>query len=156
MHIFKDPDGREWQLKLDFNAVKLVRSLINVDLLKQEDLSKVASDSVLLCDLLYCLCREQCNKREMSDVAFGEMLTECFEPAVEAYMLELVDFFQRLGRKSLATLIQKQMTTFKKMEDLVQQRIQSEKLETLLRMEMEQTLQKLDLILSDSSTVLQE
>ena len=108
---FTDGQKREWSLVVDVPGIKLVRELLNVNLLDvvESDLMiKLADDHVLLVDVLYVLCKGQADNIDVSDVEFGKGLGGSgLESATRAFMTELVDFFPNPKRKILKTAWEK-------------------------------------------------
>jgi len=111
MKTFRDNAGREWAIEVTVAAVKRVRSLIQVDLLEAADgklLEKLASDPVLLCDVVFCLVQPEAKARGISDEDFGRGLAgEAIERATAAFLEELVDFFPPARRRLLSKALGK-------------------------------------------------
>jgi|YNPBryunderm2012_1023409.scaffolds.fasta_scaffold15890_3 hypothetical protein len=112
MHTFADNAGRTWTITINVAMVKRVRSVLRVDLFKLLDdgarpLAELLSDPVQLADVLYCLCKEEAEKRNLSDEDFGRALAgDAIGHAAEAFVDELIDFFPNArGRESLKKLI---------------------------------------------------
>lgn len=97
MQTFRDTLGREWIVTIDIAALKRVRSQLNVDLLDiiQGDLlERLSRDPVLLCDILYVLCRPQADERKLSDEDFGRAMSgQALADATTAFFEALADFF---------------------------------------------------------------
>lgn len=99
MKSFKDNEGREWLLAINVAQVKRVRDLLGVDLpgLLDDNLSglaKLLSDPAGLVDVAYVLCRDQTEKRGLSDWDFGSSLGgDSILGIRDAFLAELVDFF---------------------------------------------------------------
>jgi len=113
MKAFKDNASRTWEVEVTTAAVKRVRGLIDVDLvagtLSGDLLDRLADDPVLLCDLIYALCRPQADREGVSDEDFGRaMAGDAIEQATAALLEELVGFFpspkRRILRKALDKL----------------------------------------------------
>ena len=111
MKTFRDNAGREWAIEVTVAAVKRVRSLIQVDLLEAADgklLEKLASDPVLLCDVVFCLVQPEAKAKGISDEDFGRGLAgEAIERATSAFLEELVDFFPPARRRLLSKALGK-------------------------------------------------
>ena len=105
MRTFKDNQDREWNLAINVDAVKRVRSLLNVDLLDVTDgklLERIASDEVLMVDLVYVLLKPEADAREITDEDFGRaMAGDAIDRAYEAFLEELTDFFRNPARREL-------------------------------------------------------
>ena len=113
MKAFKDNADRTWEVEVTTAAVKRVRGLVDVDLVGQtlsgDLLDRLADDPVLLCDVIYALCKPQADREGISDEDFGRaMAGDAIERATAAWLEELVDFFpspkRRILRKALAKL----------------------------------------------------
>lgn len=126
MKTFRDNAGNMWSIAINITAVKRVRGLLNVDLLEVLDrdmsgkgkkesnlFSKLASDPVLLVDVLYCLCKPEADARNCSDEQFGmAMAGDAIEQATEAFMEELVDFFPSPKERALLKKALSKMTAW--------------------------------------------
>lgn len=99
MRTFVDNAGRTWTVAINVAAIKRVRGLINVDLYKLVDdgfqaLAKLVADPVQLADVLYCLCKEEADSKQISDEDFGRALAgDAITLAADAFVEELIDFF---------------------------------------------------------------
>lgn len=113
MKIFKDASGREWPVVIDIGIVKRVRDLCGVDLMNAiadsgKLLLRLDSDPVLLCDVLYAVCRDQAQERKISDVDFGRaMIGDAIDRATDAFLEELASFFPARKRAVLQKAIEK-------------------------------------------------
>ena len=64
MATFTDNSGRTWTVQVNVETIRRVRAMVEVDLLDTaggEVLERLITDPVLLCDVLYALCKEQAN-----------------------------------------------------------------------------------------------
>jgi len=117
MRAFTDSAGRTWTLSLTLDAAKRVRSLLDVDLLDLENgdpplLTRLGTDIILLCDVVFAIVKPQADSAGVSDEQFGASLGgDVILAAQTAFYEELVDFFRKLGRSDLARAVeaQKQM-----------------------------------------------
>lgn len=118
MHQFKDSSStpRLWTVAINVGTVKRVKGLLpEIDLLevssqKSKDdpplIVSLATDVILLCDVLYAICKPEADAREISDAQFGEAMGgDALADGQRALMEELTDFFQKLGRTEQATVI---------------------------------------------------
>ena len=107
---FTDSLGRAWTLVVNVATIKRVRALCGVDLntiVEVEDgkpsaklLEKLSSDPVLLVDVLYAVCKPECDQRNVSDEDFGAaMAGDAVEQATDALLDEVIDFFPEAKRK---------------------------------------------------------
>lgn len=112
MKTFNDNANRTWTVAVNIEGIKRVRSLLGVDLMEAVEgklIERLIGDPVLLCDVIYCLCRDAAEARGITDVDFGRaMAGDAIELATAALLEELVDFFphgkRQLLRKALAKL----------------------------------------------------
>jgi hypothetical protein len=98
---FEDDQKRRWDIPVNVNKIAQVNRSCDVLLTKVVDdnmklLARILEDPVLFVDILYVLCREQCQQREMEFDTFAEMfMGDLLEKASDAFMESLVNFFQR-------------------------------------------------------------
>jgi hypothetical protein len=126
MKTFTDNAGRVWTLSLTLEAAKRVKSLLGVNLLELDRgdpplLTRLGTDVILLCDVIFALVKPQADQQKVTDEQFGAALGgEAVLAAQTAFYEELVDFFRKAGRGDLAkiTAAQKRMIdlTVQKME----------------------------------------
>ena len=117
MKCFKDNRNRPWTIVVNVAAVKRVRSLLDINLLdvvKLDEknrpnvdlLEQLASDPVLLCDVIYCICKPDADVQSISDEDFGSAMGgDAIEHATTALLEELVDFFPEAKRLVLRKLM---------------------------------------------------
>jgi len=93
------------------DAVKRVKGLLDVDLLTAIEgklLERLADDPVLLCDVIYAVCKPQADQQGVTDEQFGQaMAGDAIDAASMALLEELVDFFPQRRRAVLAKAIAK-------------------------------------------------
>ncbi len=108
MRTFTDTAGRTWTLALTIDAAKRVKSVLDVNLLELEAgdpplLTRLGTDVILLCDVIFALVKPQADAAGMSDQEFAAALGgDVVLAAQTAFYEELVDFFRKLGRGDLA------------------------------------------------------
>jgi hypothetical protein len=111
MRTFSDSAGRTWCVSLNVAAVKQVRDLLGLNLLDVFDgklIDRLATDPILLVDVLYVVCKTEAEKAGVSDVQFGQaMAGDAIAAATDALLKELVDFFQPGQREILSKAIAK-------------------------------------------------
>ena len=105
MKTFKDSTGREWQVEINVDAVKRVRSLAGVDLMDAVSgklAIELADDPIQMVDTVYALCKPQADAAGITDEAFGRaMAGDAIDGALTAVLEELVGFFPRHRRRVL-------------------------------------------------------
>lgn len=140
MKTFTDNTGRAWTIAINVDAVKRVKALAKVDLLEAVEgklIERLVSDPVLLCDVVYCLCKPQADQLGVSDEDFGRaMAGDAIEQATAAMLEELVDFFPSRRR----ALLTKAVGKFKKLQETVisaaETRLDSGMIEKLMAREL--------------------
>lgn len=99
MHTFTDNAGRLWTVTIHATAIKRVQGLLKIDLYKLIDdnfkgLGELLGNIVQVVDVLYCLCKDEADARNISDEDFGRALFgDALHRAIEAFLEELIDFF---------------------------------------------------------------
>lgn len=111
MKSFVDNTGRTWMLTVNVGTIKRVRALCCIDLAniitmesgqtpKMELLERLATDPVLLVDVLYAVCKEEAEQKKVSDEEFGRaMAGDAIEYASSALLDEIIDFFPQAKRQ---------------------------------------------------------
>lgn len=97
MRRFTDNTGRSWVVAVTVDSVRRVRAAIDFDLMRLIDdkrqLARIVRDPVLLCDVLYVVCKPQADEQNVSDEDFGRaMAGDAIEHATEQLLNSLVDF----------------------------------------------------------------
>jgi len=153
MKTFKDTRDREWKIALTFGAAKRVKDLLGVNLLALDAgdpplLTRLGTDVMLLCDVIFALIKPQADEQNVTDEQFGAALGgEAILNAQAAFYEELVLFSQGLGRTDLAKTIHAQAAMIKKAVALVTDKIDASAERQIAKIESE-----IETILGDSST----
>ena len=99
MHTFADNLGRTWYVDVNVTTIRRVRAVLDVDLYQLVDdgmqaLGKLVADPVRLADVLYVLCKDDADSKNISYEDFGRALAgDAISSAAEAFVEELIDFF---------------------------------------------------------------
>jgi hypothetical protein len=108
---FTDNAGRPWEVTVHVGSIKRVRSLLGVDLMDVVQgslMGRLAADPVLLCDVLYALCKPEADSCGVSDEEFGRsMAGDVIEDAAHALTEELVRFFPNRRRRLMEKAAEK-------------------------------------------------
>lgn len=137
MQTFKDNAGRAWCVTISVDAIKRVRAHLKIDLmaLDQGLFEKLISDPILLCDLVYVLCKPEADAQKITDEDFGRSMGgDAIDGATEAVLKELVGFFPS-GRREL---IQHAVEKLRRLETLALDRAHKK----LDSKEMEQAMER--------------
>ena len=111
MKTFHDNAGRTWTVAINATSIKRVKSLLGVNLLDAIEgklIEQLVSDPVLLCDVLYVLCKPEADAKQISDDDFGlAMAGNAIDHGTTCLLEELVDFFPQAKRQVLAKALAK-------------------------------------------------
>jgi len=172
MRAFTDSAGRAWTLSLTLDAAKRVKSLLGVNLLELDKgdpplLTRLGTDVILLCDVVFAILKPQAEAAGVTDEQFGAALGgDAILAAQTAFYEEMVDFFQKLGRADLAKAVEAQRRIIeleiRRMEvgigmaqTKLQTRIERADLETQIDAALDKTLGKLSTSSPPSSESIQ-
>lgn len=133
MKTFCDNSGRSWSVAINVECIKRVKSLLDVNLLDAVDgklLEQFISDPVLLCDVLYAICKPEADTKNVSDEEFGRaMAGDAIDAGTTALLEELVDFFPSGKRQVLSKALAKLKTFENKALEAASQRLDDPELE---------------------------
>jgi hypothetical protein len=147
MKGFCDSSGRAWSISLTIDSAKRVRNLIEVNLLDLTSgdpplLTRLGTDILLLCDVIYALVKPQADAQNITDEMFGSLLGgEAIQAAQSAFYEELIGFFQSAGRTDMMKALTAQRMLIDKAMKKIGVKIDNLDLDKLL-----------DLTLGESST----
>ena len=154
MKTFTDTAGRSWNVEVNVAAIKRVRGLTQVNLLEIIEgtlIEKLVRDPVLLCDVIYAICKPQADERQppVTDEEFGRaMAGDAIEHATAALLEELVSFCPSpRDRKNLGRVLEATRKVMDKARDVVEAKLDSGALEKAA----EEALAQLDEMPNDSS-----
>ena len=141
MKTFTDNAGRSWNISVTVDAVKRVRSLLDVDLTEAASgklIHQLADSPILLCDVIYCIVKPQADEKEITDEDFGKaMAGDAIDQATTAFLEDLVNFFPSRKREMLAKVLEKLKNLEAIAAEVVNKRLDSPELETRMRAELE-------------------
>lgn len=137
MKTFNDNAGRTWTIAVNVDAIKRVRSLLEVDLLEIVEgklIEKLIRDPVLLCDVVYAVCKPEADAKGVSDEDFGRsMAGDAIEHATKALLEDLVGFSPSpRDRANLKRVLDTTWDVMERARDLVEQRLASGELEKVV------------------------
>ncbi len=128
MKTFTDNAGRTWTLAINVDVLKRVRGLVDVNLLDILDgklIERLYRDPVLLCDVVYAVCKPEADARSVSDEDFGRaMAGDAIEQATKALLEDLVLFSPSpRDRANLQRVLETTWRVMDKARDLVEARL---------------------------------
>lgn len=98
MRKFEDRNGRTWEVSINALAMKRLKAA-EVDLVDKpvmEEIARIASNPILLCDVLFIVSKPMDGGDAPSEEGFAESMSgESLEAATEALIQEIIDFFPR-------------------------------------------------------------
>lgn len=132
MKTFTDSASRTWTIAVTVDAIKRVEGLIkgvNLANLTTGDpplLTRLETDVVLLCDVIFALIKPQADQLGVSDEEFGRAMGgDAIMAAHDAFWGELTDFFRQLRRTDTARAIEKQAALVKATVEAIEQRVET-------------------------------
>ena len=128
MKTFKDNAGRTWTITINVDVVKRVRDLLGEDLLDvKQVLERLMIDPILLCDVIYCVCKPQADAEKISDVDFAQaMAGDSITHAKTALVEELVNFSpDPRDRENLGKAIEKFNAMADRAREVIKTRLDS-------------------------------
>ncbi|MBX3404507.1 MAG: hypothetical protein KF699_13940 [Phycisphaeraceae bacterium] len=136
MRSFKDNADRQWSVDINVTAIKRVRGLTGEDLMQVIEgtlIEKLIRDPVLLCDVVYAICKPEADARSISDEEFGKaMAGDAIESATTAVLEELVGFCPSpRDRANLGRVFQATRKVMDRARDLVEKKLDSGELDRL-------------------------
>jgi len=136
MKTFKDNADRTWTVAINVDCIKRVKNLLEVNLLEAVEgklVERLVGDPILLCDVLYAVCKPEADAQGVSDVEFGRaMAGDAIEHGTTALLEGLVDFFPQPKRQVLAKALTKLRQLEAKAVDLAHRRLDDPRLDQQL------------------------
>jgi hypothetical protein len=110
MPQFMDCESRTWNLRIDIDAIRRVRSAYSIDLAtalaSPETIDRLTSDIVFTIDVIYEICRPVAEKHGVTPESFGRSLAgDALGHAVTAFEEALVEFLPESNRRATARRI---------------------------------------------------
>jgi hypothetical protein len=146
MKKFIDALGRYWVVDINVATIKRVKALTEINLLtvvEGELVERLSSDPILLCDVLYGVCKPQADREGISDEDFGAGLAgDAIADATTCLIEALVEFFpeprRRLLQRAAAKFQQLQIKAFQ----MIETKLENSTIETNLLRQLENELQQ--------------
>lgn len=151
MASFKDKDGREWKISIDAPTIMRVREtcdpLFMVSDAKEGDntATRLADDQVLLCLVLYRLCDEQCEKRDLTDEQFlKEVIADgdTIQLAVEALEVAITNFIPTKKRPLISAVAKERHAAERYAMEKTMARLSDPQTQTAIRQSIDEALNK--------------
>jgi len=117
MKSFHDKSGTAWIIEINVRQIRTVRALLNVDLAnlitfnekgqpETDLLDKISNDPCLLVDIIFALCKDQAESKNIDSEKFAENIDgDTIEAATVALLEEMTDFFPEAKRRVLRVIL---------------------------------------------------
>jgi len=146
MKTFRDSQGREWPIEINYASLLRVKDA-GVDLTDLPVVASFGADLYVLGVTLYALCQPEIQRREIADEEFHRAFNgDVFEAVTKIILEELVNFFPPDRRPALTTVLaerKKSLATVKRVmkSDLIQRAAEQQraKIEQDLKTQVEQS-----------------
>jgi hypothetical protein len=142
MKNFVDSLGRNWVVSVNVATIKQVRALVDVDLLKCVEgdlLRELAADPVRMVDVVYAICKNEADARQITDEDFGRaMAGDAIEHAWDALIDEVANFFPTARRQMLRRVAGKLRDLDKATMTALEKRIDNLDINKLIESTLEQ------------------
>lgn len=114
MATFKDTDGRTWSINLDAPSIMELREDVDPQFLKGPDgaaetIQRLQADPVLLCNVVYVLCREQLGASSQKQF-YESVIGDAIDRATEALLGAILSFSPSATRTLLTAIADKNRT----------------------------------------------
>ncbi len=134
MKSFTDNERRSWMVEVNIQSIKRVKGLLDVDLMDALEsglVDRFIRDPVLLCDVIYVVCKAEADERGVTDEEFGRaMAGDAIEHATIALLEEIVSFSPNpRDRAALGRVLAAMRSAMEKARDLIETRLDSGELE---------------------------
>ena len=119
-----DARGKQWSARMTIGEAIRIKSEDGIDLLDAEQLGTTTNDPLAVVHLLCCVHGPQIEKNGMTRGDFAEICTETeaiANAAVDALVEALADFFGRLRKPALASVVRKAIEAARATENQAQQ-----------------------------------
>lgn len=142
MKTFKDSEAAEWQIAINYGAIKRVKGLIpDANLAGYADAAgsalplctRLQVDIEFFCNVLYALVKPQADERKISDEDFGRRLGgEAIFAARAAFFEEWAEFFRQLHQADAVAAIEKQAAVMEQATAMTAEKIEAIDVKSLL------------------------
>ena len=113
MKTFKDSKNVSWDISITVGTIKRIKDITGIDVFEESAKQKnifitVSEDPILLCNILYAICKPQADERKITDEQFGESMGgDAIEHATNCFIEELIDFFPSAKRPAFRKMTEK-------------------------------------------------
>jgi len=142
MRTIVDAKGRSWDIIVDVPNIARLRETLKINLLElvipHNTLVESLNDPCKLVDLLFVLCRDQADEREVTDLEFGRSMTpDCIEDGLQSVLEGVVNFSPRGVRPAYQKVLEKATKFQAAQADKVLAMVTSPEFDTMLEKELE-------------------
>lgn len=139
---FSDREDRTWDIDINVRTISRVRRLLDLNLLElalpESPLLKRLDDPVQLADVLYVLCKDQCDAQNVTDEQFGRSLTrDSIEDGWQGVLEGLISFSPRGVRPAYRKVLDKARAFLAAQEGRIQATVETPEFSQMLDRELE-------------------
>jgi hypothetical protein len=152
-----DKIGRTWDIEINVTTLSRVRKGLNLNLLElvlpESALLEKLSDPILLVDVLYIVCKDQCDEKNVSDEDFGRQLTrDAIDEGWDSILEGVVGFSPRGIRPAHQKVLEKARKFRTMQQQRVEATVAAPEFEAMLDREIEKSMNSLPSSPIESST----
>lgn len=139
MAKFTDAAGREWDVTITAWAIRSIKSAMGFDVvdIKSGDVpypAKLMTDDLFLADMLWAICKPECEAQDVSEDAFFKGLDGAtLKNANKVLMQELIRYFDSTARPQLSASLKKFNGAYSSLVDAAVSKIDSMDVATLVK-----------------------
>ena len=95
MASFRDPDGRDWTVDVNYVTLQRVDDVLGVKLLDEVQSNfAMLENPAVACHALFLVCEDEAKERGVRDVDFAKMMKgDTYPRAIEALLRAIIAFF---------------------------------------------------------------
>lgn len=151
--MWTDAGGRDWTTTVTGATVKRVKELTDVlltDVAETDLLERLSNDVILLCNVLYAVCKPQCDQRQITDADFGELLVgDRIDHAYQSLTKDLIDFFPSRRRELVARIAAATQAVQTAQVRLIDRKMSEQQIADLIQRAAGQAERQIDQILAE-------
>lgn len=146
MATFTDNKQREWEVRIDAPAIMRIRADCDPKFLfhdspEDNTFTRLRSDPVLLCRVIYLLCDKQRQERGITEEDFYlHVIGNAIDSATEAMLAAIIFFTPKADRTLLEAGVRRQQAMHDKIVSLAMKRLDDPAIEAAMLTHVEQIL----------------
>lgn len=126
MKVFKDGNGRDWSITVNYSAKVRVEAAAGVDLFNVDVFKQLGEDTGKLIATLCAVVEPQLKEKGVTAEQFLDSLTgDSLEQAGDALLQEIIDFFPQKRRETLRKILVTAKQVQERAASLIDQKLDS-------------------------------